>query len=227
VPGAILLDALGTLVDFEDPAPLLRAALAERHGVEVGDEQARAAVRAEIATYRSEHGAAGDRAALAALRRRCAEVVRDALAPAADGVGLGALTDTIVDCFRFTPYPEVVAVLDELRGRGHPLAVVSNWDVSLHEVLERTGLRPYFGAVVVSAEIGVAKPDPEPFRRALRAVGAVAADALHAGDRLDEDVAGALAAGVTPVLVDRDGEASPAGGLAVVGSLDGLLDLAP
>jgi putative hydrolase of the HAD superfamily len=224
---AVLLDALGTLVDFEDPAPLLRAALAERHGVQVDEGQARAAVRAEIATYRREHGAAGDRAALAALRRRCAEVVRAALAPAADGVDLDVLTETVVDAFRFTPYPEVTAVLDELHSRGHALAVVSNWDVSLHDVLERTGLRPYFGAVVVSAEIGSAKPDPEPFRRALAAVGARAEHALHAGDRLDEDVAGALAAGVTPVLVDRDGEATPPGGVAVVASLDGLLDLAP
>jgi putative hydrolase of the HAD superfamily len=222
---AVLLDALGTLVDFEDPAPLLRAALAGR-GVEVDGARARAAVRAEIAFYRREHGTAGDRAALAGLRRRCAEVVREALAPAADGVATDDLVDVLVDSFRFAPFPEVPAVLAELRAHRRPLAVVSNWDVSLHDVLERTGLRPYFGAVVVSAEIGVAKPDPEPFRRALAALGADAAGALHAGDSLDEDVAGARAAGVTPVLVDRAGGAA-ADGATVVDSLDGLLALEP
>jgi putative hydrolase of the HAD superfamily len=221
--GAVLLDALGTLVDFEDPAPLLRAALAERHGVRVSEAAARDAVRAEIAVYRAEHGAAGDRATLAALRRRCAAVVRDALGVDVD---LEALTPTVVGAFRFTAFPEVPAVLDALRARGHALAVVSNWDVSLHDVLEQTGLRPYFGAVVVSAEVGAAKPDPEPFRRALAALGAGASGALHAGDRLDEDVAGARAAGVTPVLVDRTGGA-PSDGAAVVASLDGLLDLEP
>jgi putative hydrolase of the HAD superfamily len=225
VSGAVLLDALGTLVDFEDPAPLLRAALAG-HGVEVDDVGARAAVRAEIGFYRREHGAAGDRAALADLRRRCAEVVREALAPAADGVATDDLVEALVDSFRFAPFPEVPEVLGELRGRGHPLAVVSNWDVSLHDVLQATGLRPCFGAVVVSAEIGVAKPDPEPFRRALAALGAEAGGALHAGDRLDEDVAGARAAGIMPVLVDRAGGAA-ADGVAVVASLDGLLDLEP
>jgi FMN phosphatase YigB (HAD superfamily) len=149
--GAILLDALGTLVDFEDPVPLLRAALAERHGVHVTEEQARAAVRAEIATYRAEHGMAGDAAGLTELRRRCADVVRDTIAPAADGIPLGDLAETLVVCFRFAPYPEVPGVLEELRARGRALAVVSNWDVSLHGVLERTRLRPFFGAVVVSA----------------------------------------------------------------------------
>jgi putative hydrolase of the HAD superfamily len=219
----VLLDALGTLVAFEDPAPLLRAALAERHGIEVSPEQARAAVGAEIAFYRREHDMAVDRASLAELRRRCAAVVRDTLGV---DVGLDALTPTVVGAFRFTPFPEVPAVLGALRARGRPLAVVSNWDVSLHDVLEQTALRPYFDAVIVSADIGVAKPDPEPFRRALAALGVTADGALHAGDRLDEDVAGARAAGVTPVLVDRAGGA-PADGVAVVSSLEGLLTIEP
>jgi putative hydrolase of the HAD superfamily len=218
---AVLLDALGTLVGFEDPAPRLRAGLAARHGIEVSEAQAREAVLAEIAVYRAEHGAAGDRDTLAALRRRCASVVRAALGLDAD---LDALTPTVVDAFRFAPFPEVPGVLAELRARGCALAVVSNWDVSLHEVLEQTGLRPLVDAVVVSAEIGAAKPDPEPFRRALAALGVAAEDALHAGDQLDEDVAGARAAGVTPVLVDRAGDADAAD-IAVIASLEGLLEL--
>jgi len=217
---AVLLDALGTLVDFEDPAPGLRAGLAEA-GVEVSADAARAAVRAEIAFYRAHHGAAGDAAALAELRRGCARVVRDELGLA---VGLDELVPIVVGAFRFAAYPEVPRVLDALRERGHRLAVVSNWDVSLHEVLERTGLARRFEAVVVSAEIGAAKPEPEPFRRALQALGTAPEEALHAGDRLDEDVAGARAAGVRPVLVSRDGAPAPEG-VECVASLDGLLRL--
>jgi putative hydrolase of the HAD superfamily len=223
---AILLDALGTIVAFEDPAPLLRAALAERHGVEVTCDEARAGVLAEIEAYGRLHFAASDRAKLAELRRAVATVVRDALPAHAHEIDVDELTPTVVDCFRFAPYPEVPAVLDALRERGHRLAVVSNWDVSLHDVLERTGLAPRFDAVVVSAEIGAAKPDPEPFRRALAALGAEPGDALHAGDRMAEDVEGARAAGVMPVLVDRSGEAQ-ADGVAVIPTLDGLLRLAP
>jgi putative hydrolase of the HAD superfamily len=221
---AILLDALGTLVDFEDPAPLLRAALRERHGVEVTLEAARVAVRAEIAVYRREHGAAGDAASLAALHRRCAAVLRDALPPAAHALDPEDLVPALLDSFRFAAFAEVPATLDALRGRGHALAVVSNWDVSLHDVLARTGLAARLDAVVVSAEIGAAKPDPEPFHRALAALGAEPSDALHAGDRMDEDVAGARAAGVEAVLVARDGVAPE--GVAAIRSLDGLLEFA-
>jgi putative hydrolase of the HAD superfamily len=222
---AVLLDALGTLLMFEDPAPRLRRALAQR-GAAVSEEAARAAVRAEIAVYRRSHGEAGDAASLAALRGRCAEVVRETLSPAADDVDLDELVGVVVDSFRFRAFEEVPAVLEALRARGHALAVVSNWDVSLREVLERTGLDALVDAVVVSAELGAAKPDPRPFRRALELLGAEAADALHAGDQVDEDVEGARAAGVRPVLVARDG-ASPPPGVAAVRSLEGLLDLAP
>ena len=45
---------------------------------------------------------------------------------------------------------------------GLRLVVVSNWDVSLHEVLARTGLTPLLDGAVTSAEVGAAKPDPAP-----------------------------------------------------------------
>jgi len=219
-PRAVLLDALGTLVTFEDPAPALRAGLAEA-GVEVSADRARDAVRAEIGYYRAHHGAAGDAAALAELRRGCARVVRDELAlelPVDD------LVPVVVGAFRFSTFPEVPRVLDALRADGHALAVVSNWDVSLHEVLESTGLASRVDAVVVSAEIGTAKPDPEPFRRALAALGAAPDEALHAGDSIEEDVAGARAAGIRAVLVARNGDAPPEG-VEAVSSLDGVLSL--
>jgi len=224
----VLLDALGTLVTFRPPAPRLRALLAERHGVRVTEEQARAAMRAEIAYYRREHGRARDRAGLDALRRDCAVVMGSALPPAARELGVGALTAALLDAIRFEAFPEVPGVLDELRARGHGLAVVSNWDVSLHDVLEATGLAARVDVVVTSAELGAAKPDPRPFAAALAALGAAAGAALHAGDTVAEDVAGARAAGVRPVLVSRDGPParSPGDDVAVVGDLRGVLALA-
>lgn len=223
----VLLDALGTLVRFEPPAPRLRGLLADRHGVEVSEEEARAGIQAEIAYYRREHHRAGDRAGLAALRRDCAIVLGQALPPAARQLPVDALTATLVDAIVFEPYPEVPGVLDELRARGLALAVVSNWDVSLHDVLAATGLDERVDAVVTSAELGAAKPDPRPLHAALEALGATAADALHVGDTPGEDVAGALAAGVRPVLVARDGppeDPLPAE-VAVIADLRGLLSL--
>ncbi|HEU4658204.1 MAG TPA: HAD family hydrolase [Capillimicrobium sp.] len=222
----VLLDALGTLVTFAPPAPRLRDLLAERHAVAVTEAEAAAAMRAEIAFYRREHDRARDRPALAALRRDCAAVLRDALPAAAHAIDVDALTPTLLDAIRFEPFPEVPAVLDELRARGHPLAVVSNWDVSLHDVLDLTGLADRVDVVVTSAELGAAKPSAAPFRAALEALGAAPAGALHAGDTVAEDVDGARAAGITPVLVDRDGAGEAPAGVAVVADLKGLLRIA-
>jgi putative hydrolase of the HAD superfamily len=214
-----LLDALGTIVELERPWPHLIAELAARDVV-VGEDRAREAMLAEMAYYRAHHDEAGNRAGLRDLRRRCAAVVQDVLGTS---LPLDEVEEVLLAAIRFRPYPEVPGVLAVLRERGARLAVVSNWDVSLHDVLERTGLRPLVDAVVISAEFGAAKPDPAIFRAALERVEATASEALHVGDSLEADVEGARAAGVEAVFVARDG-AVAVDGVRVIASLDELLD---
>lgn len=201
--GAVLLDALGTLLALEPPAPRLVVALRERLGVEVTPAAAGTAIREEIGFYRAHLHLGRDEAGLAALRWRCAEIVRDAL-----GLGdadLPVVLEALLAALEFTPYPDVVPALEALRARGNRLAVVSNWDVSLHEALKRTGLHRLVDLAVASAELGVAKPDPAVFAHVLGRLGVVPAAALHVGDSLEADVAGARAAGVPVVLVARAG----------------------
>ena len=217
---AVLLDALGTLVELPPPAPALVEELAAR-GVTIGEEEAARAIGAEIAYYRAHLDEASDAAGLAALRDRCTEVLRDALPPHARGVE--DLQAALLGALRFRAYPEAAATLAELRSRGLSLVVVSNWDVSLHEVLARTGLAPFVDAVVTSAEHGAPKPDPSIFAAALERVGARPQEALHVGDSIEADVAGARAAGIWPVLVLRDGAAPPADGTETVTSLSSLV----
>jgi putative hydrolase of the HAD superfamily len=218
IPAAVLLDALGTLVALETPWPHLADELAAR-GVVVGEEAARAAMLAEMAYYRAHHDEAGDWAGLKDLRRRCAAVVQERLGTS---LPLADVEDALLAAIRFRTYPEVPAVLGRLRAAGARLAVVSNWDVSLHDVLERTRLRALVDVVVISAELGAAKPDPAIFRAALERLGATAKDAIHVGDSVEHDLAGARGAGVEPVLVARNGAQAP-DGVRVVASLDGLL----
>jgi putative hydrolase of the HAD superfamily len=215
---AALLDALGTLVELERPWPHLVAELRAR-GVSVSEDDARRAMLAEMAYYRQNHDDARDRAGLADLRRRCAGIVAAEL-----GVALPVpdVEDAMLAAIRFRPYPEVPGVLRALRERGVRLVVVSNWDVSLHDVLERTRLRALLDGVVTSAEFGAAKPDPAIFAQALELAGAGAGDAVHAGDDLEADVEGARAAGIEPVYVARDGELAPAG-VRAVATLAGLI----
>ncbi|HEU4978807.1 MAG TPA: HAD-IA family hydrolase [Solirubrobacteraceae bacterium] len=227
-PRAVLLDALGTLVRLDAPWPRLVRELAAR-GIGVSLADAEAALRSEMAYYRTHHDVARDRAGLAALRADCAAVLRDALPERVrEALAPEQWADVLLAALRFEAYPEVPDTLRALREEGARLVVVSNWDVSLHDVLHDTGLRPLVDAVVTSAELGAAKPHPAIFARALELAGGVApADALHAGDSVEADVEGALAAGIAAVLVDRAGELRAPAGARVVRSLDGLLPAAP
>lgn len=67
------------------------------------------------------------------------------------------------------------------------------------------GLEDLIDFAVVSGELGVWKPDPAIFRAALRLGGAVAEDAVFVGDSAEYDIAGAQAAGIRSVWIDRGG----------------------
>jgi putative hydrolase of the HAD superfamily len=219
---AITLDALGTLLELLPPAPRLRDGLRSL-GVEVSVEGAGRAMKAEIAFYRGHLWLGRDAAGLAELRRACAEVLRDALGrPELD---LDALEATLLAAIRFAPFPDAVPALRELRAEGVRLVAASNWDVSLHEQLAATGLTPLLDGALSSADFPAPKPDPEIFTRALALAGANAEQALHVGDDVEADVGGARAAGMTPVLIDRDGELAPPPGVTRIASLRELLPL--
>jgi putative hydrolase of the HAD superfamily len=200
---AVLLDAMGTLVRLEDPVPRLRAALLARFGVDVGSAAAGAAVRAEIAYYRANLLRGRDPESLAALRADCASVMRSVLPDPVACAPRAALTAALMEALEFSAFPDAAPALRALRAAGCFLGVVSNWDVSLGDRLEETGLAPLVDGVVSSAEVGVLKPHPAPFERALALAGVRAADAWHVGDSVTEDVDGARAAGIRPVLLAR------------------------
>ncbi len=216
---AVTLDALGTLLALEDPVPRLVAALGAR-GATVSADAARRALQAEIVHYRAHHDEAVDAAALDALRDRCTEVLRDALP--AEARGVDDLRGALLASLRFRPYPEVAEVLADLRAAGKRLVVVSNWDVSLHDVLRETGLDALVDGAVTSAEVGAAKPDGAIFAAALQLAGEAApAEALHVGDSLEADLEGARRAGLSAVLVVRDGRPPP-GAIADLRALSSL-----
>jgi putative hydrolase of the HAD superfamily len=225
----ITLDALGTILEMLPPAPRLRAELRAR-GADVSERAAAAALGEEIAFYRAHHGQASDPATLAALRERCTKVLRAGLLRA--GADLAAvpgpaLRDALLEALSFRAYPDVPDALAALHDAGHRIVVVSNWDVSLHDALRSAGLTELIDGAISSAEAGFEKPDPRIFAAALELAGVSAEGALHAGDTLAYDVAGALAAGWRAVLVARAGP--PAGvppDVPVIASLAGLVELA-
>jgi YjjG family noncanonical pyrimidine nucleotidase len=125
-------------------------------------------------------------------------------------------------------YPGVREVLDALAARAS-LAVVTN---GLSEVqrtrIERLDLGQYFDAVVISAEVGVAKPDPGIFDLAFAALRGPAKEAtLMVGDSLTSDVRGGAGYGIATCWYNPHGRAAGQAGPIdhEISRLDELLDL--
>jgi FMN phosphatase YigB (HAD superfamily) len=183
---------------------------------EITDDQIVYAVKAEMAFYK-EHASEGrDEESLADLRDRCAAVLSEQL-------GHEIPADLLLDAIRFEPFPDAQAALEGLRDRELTVICLSNWDVSLAEVLERCGLISLLDDVVSSARAGSPKPAVEPFLLALELADCEPGEAVHVGDTLEEDVVGATAAGIRPLLLDRGSgipDSELPDGVQVISSLD-------
>ncbi len=218
---ALLVDVLGTLVRLTPPVAPLRAEMAARFGVHLTEAQAAAALASEISYYRRHLQQGSDLARLGQLRRQCAEVLRAAMPPSRELMEISphALTEALLSSLRFSAFPDAAPALRGLRRRPIAIVAVSNWDVSLHEVLARLSLAELLDAIVTSAEVGVRKPTREVFDHALALVGVEPQDAVHVGDSMEEDVAGARAAGIEPILLARTRPAGHPAGVRVISSL--------
>jgi putative hydrolase of the HAD superfamily len=116
---------------------------------------------------------------------------------------LAPLREAFRDPDSWQVFDDVLPVLSALREAGARLAIVSNWDSSLPTLLERLGLASWFDTIVVSHLEGMEKPRPELFLRAVARLGGSPDEALHVGDVPELDGAGATAAGIASVIVDR------------------------
>ena len=183
---AVTLDAHGTLVQLRDPVPALLGALAER-GVERSPESVAAGFRAEAAHYAPRASEGHDEESLARLQRECAGVFLDAVESKLD---VEEFAPAYVRALQFEVLPGVVESLERLQALGLVLAVVANWDLSVHRLLGEAGVGHYFSTVVHSAW----KPAPDGILRALRELEVEPSRALHIGDD-EADERAARAAG--------------------------------
>ncbi len=101
-------------------------------------------------------------------------------------------------------FPETVEVLKAL-GKNHKLGLISNTDSSGAEYARKIGLTDYFDAIIMSSEVGLSKPDPLIYEKALFELGAKAGECLMIGDNPQADVYAAQKAGLDAVLIDRVG----------------------
>lgn len=225
---AVLLDLGGTLVCEVASRAEIYAEEARRAGLTLSAEEVRTSMeRAHAALPRVIQGAYrySDEWFRAFQRRIFVEEHR---LPAERFDGLSARLFTRFEEARtFRLQPGARELLAALRARGLRLGLVSNWSARLPRLLAALGLDAALDFALSSATERLEKPERALFERAVARAGVPAEHCLHAGDRLEEDVRGALAAGLQAVLVDHEGRAGPAERALcpVVGSLGELQDL--
>jgi beta-phosphoglucomutase len=217
---AVIFDAGGTLIGFHEPEPF-RGLLAQA-GMPAMDEDV-------------QH-----------FHRRFIDVIR-ANRDDAQGLGVdeGEIDDWWRGIFRGTwpgrsdlaeemfrwfradrfdrVFSDVFPTLDALRAHGVPMGVLSNFTTNLDDLLVRLGLGDYFDFVIVSARVGIAKPDPRMFDLAVSQAGRPHDRLLYVGDHVGDDIEGARGAGLHAVLVDRRDHCSQ----APCSRIESLLHLIP
>lgn len=99
-------------------------------------------------------------------------------------------------------FPEVQPTLQRLAGH-YCLGVITNGNADVR----RLGLAGYFRFAVSAEELGIGKPDPQPFHTALHRAGISAAEAVHIGDHPTDDISGARAAGLRAIWFNPLGKA--------------------
>jgi putative hydrolase of the HAD superfamily len=106
-------------------------------------------------------------------------------------------------------------------GKIYPIAVISNADGGIKDVLERCGIADCFRTITDSGLVGYEKPHPEVFRQALKSMDARPEESLYVGDVYAVDYLGAMGAGMRAILMDVAG-AYRDKGVARVESLEEL-----
>jgi putative hydrolase of the HAD superfamily len=211
----VFLDVAGTLLTIPGGVGAQYAAVAARFGVTA---PATALDAAFPAAFRAAPPMAFPGVAASAVPAREYSVwhglVRQVFADAGllDAFGAGrfdAYFDAVYHHFEspavWAEYPDVFPALQALAGRGVELGVITNFDSRVLPLLAARGLARRFGSITLSSRVGAVKPDPAIFAAALAAHRAVPAEAVHVGDSPGEDAAGARAAGLAALLIDRAG----------------------
>ena len=206
-PAGLLLDAMGTLIGLKESVGTTYAAQAHRHGLTV---EAAAIDRLFPSIYDQAPPLAFPGLEGPALRGAeinwWGERINETLLQAGAGPAPKALQQELFERFACSDlwqvFAEVPRQLEAWKARGLKLAVVSNFDQRLHGLLEGLGLNHWLDAVVISSQVGAAKPNPKPLQLALKALELEAHQVWHVGDSPADEQA-AQAAGIHCVLVKR------------------------
>jgi putative hydrolase of the HAD superfamily len=208
---AVTFDVGGTLL-YSDPTPAeIYATHLSRLGREVRAEEVGPVFAAAWSDMQRRTSPGADRYAAIPGGERAwwGTFVREVLVRLDHDAPWENLLDNLYRAFSedsvWRTYPHALETLDGLAERGVTLAVISNWDRRLPQILRGLDLEDRFEVVTVSSLAGVEKPASEIFERTLDRLGVAAHRTLHVGDSPLEDYSGAENAGLAAALIDRSG----------------------
>ncbi len=231
---AVLFDLDGTLVSERAGVERARAcvaALVRENGHNVSDAQySQAAQNAIDEALAANHGSWP-----ATFSRQ--EAIRRALVAVNVPTKLALPCEQVYKRERLANLellPNALEILDPLRQRG-PLGLITNGNSDeQRDKIRRCALADYFDPVVISDDLGITKPHPAIFERALAAIGVTAQRAVYIGNSFANDVEGGAAVGLDTIWLDERGAGPPANArhspTAIIGALRELrplLDLPP
>ncbi|WP_435928992.1 pyrimidine 5'-nucleotidase [Dryocola sp. BD613] len=110
------------------------------------------------------------------------------------------------------PLPGAISLLDSLKGKVK-LGIITNGFTALQQIrLERTGLRDFFDLLVISEQVGIAKPDRRIFDYAFEQMGNPPRDrVMMVGDTAESDILGGINAGLATCWLNAHGRSLPEG----------------
>jgi HAD superfamily hydrolase (TIGR01549 family) len=209
---AVFFDLDDTLFDRQraqlQALPLLAARFPESLGAVAAEQALAAFLEADDLVLREHEGGLP----LAALRLRRFELLVELLELDR------ALAEPLSQVYA-QEYPRLEAAVGGARevvcalGVHYRIGIISNGPSDVqHAKLVGLGIGAWLDCVVLSGEVGVAKPDSRIFGLGLEALGVTAGQALHVGDSYGSDVAGALGAGLAACWLNPDDQPVAAGG---------------
>jgi len=207
---AVFFDLYYTLVRYEPPQEELEANALKDFGIDVSPEvfrrplaTANEFIYQEIARRSLSQRSQEEKMALYAQYQRI--MLEEAGIEASEKLVMGMLGKMQQLKMKLVLFDDVAPALNDLKGRGLVLGLISNVDHDITAMLNELGLPSWLDIVVTSLDSGFNKPRPEIFQEALKRAGVQPSEAVYVGDQYQVDCVGANQAGIRGILLDRHG----------------------
>jgi putative hydrolase of the HAD superfamily len=201
----IVFDAVGTLIKPDPSVAAAYTAAAGRQGIDLEPEE----VRDRFQVHFQSDAVHADQGVLstdeATERRRWRRIVSGVLPDIPDpDLAFDELWEHFSWPASWRCFPDVTPALRALKEMGISLCVGSNFDGRLRGVVRGLPeMAPWLDSLVISSEVGYRKPHPAFFHAACTHLGLPPERVLCVGDDVENDVRGAIRAGLSGLLLDR------------------------